>query len=163
MIRCLDPNDIDELDKLSELAKRTYAEAFAHSMSTEDLQAHLEQNLGPNSFRGKRILIAGDFLGFAEIGPANYPEVDAKDEDGAIVRMYVDSNNQSKGLGSQLMEAALAEMKDCPRVFLDVWCRNEGAIRLYERFGFTTIGEKRLQLPSGPAEDPDLIMAREQG
>jgi len=163
MIRWLNSADIDELDRLSKLAKRTYVEAFAHSMSTEDLQALLEQNLGPDSFRGKRILIAGDFLGFAEIGPAYYPEVDAKHEDGAIVRMYVESNHQSKGLGSQLMEASLADLKNCPRVFLDVWSRNDGAIRFYERFGFTTIGERRLQLASGPAEDPDLIMVREQG
>lgn len=126
-----------------------------------DLAAHLDMRLGPDSFQGAQILVAGDFVGFAQIGAASYPEVGSGPGDGAIMRMYVLAEWQSQGVGSLLMKTALHELGDHLRVFLDVWAKNAGAIRFYERFGFRVVGERRLMLASGPAEDPDLIMVRD--
>lgn len=133
-------------------------------MSPSDLAAVLSESLSERAFvrmmELDRVLVAGEFEGFVQFGAADYPEVASGSEDGAIRRIYVEVPGQ--GLGSDLLTAALAEMRQCERVFLDVWVRNLGAIRFYERFGFTVVGERRLMLASGPAEDPDLILVRER-
>ena len=60
------------------------------------------------------------------------------------------------------MEAALAHPRllQAENIYLDVWERNQGARRFYERYGFTVIGAHRLELASGAAGDPDLVMVR---
>ena len=59
--------------------------------------------------------------------------------------LYIDdlcvlSDQRGKGLGSALLTRVieLARELECDRVELNVWEFNEGARRLYERFGFST-------------------------
>lgn len=151
----------ENLARLSRLARDTYAEAFGDSMSTEDLEHHLETQLGVDSFREAlredTVLIAGDWIGFVQFGPMRATDIDHGPADLELRRLYVLADHRGRGTGGLLMEAALDQMDAAPRVFLDVWEKNLGAIRFYERFGFKAIGERRLVLASGPAEDSDLI------
>ena len=54
--------------------------------------------------------------------------------------LCVSSDQRGRGLGSALLEHIIKTAKElgCCRVELNVWEFNEGARRLYERFGFST-------------------------
>lgn len=152
---------------LSCLAQRTYADAFGDSMPADELAAHLNDNLSEAAFGQmlliSRVLVAeegGKMIGFVQIGTANYPEVGTGPEDGAVHRMYVSREFQNLGLGRELIERGLQELSN-GRVFLDVWEKNLGAIRFYERVGFRVVGERRFVFPSGALGDLDLIMMRD--
>jgi len=58
----------------------------------------------------------------------------------------VDENARGQGIGSFILEEGikLARKKGCRRAVLDVDIKNEGALRLYERFGFRKFKEKSL-------------------
>lgn len=58
----------------------------------------------------------------------------------------------------KLLEAALhhPRLAHATRIFLTVWDENEGAVRLYERFGFQTVGTTRFTI--GAEDVDDLVM-----
>lgn len=55
----------------------------------------------------------------------------------------VDPAFRGQGIGTYILENAyeIAKEKGCKRVILDVTFKNEGALRLYERFGFKVYGK----------------------
>lgn len=61
----------------------------------------------------------------------------------------VDEHFRGQGVGSFILEEGitLAREKGCKRAVLDVDIENEGALRLYERFGFSKFKERILSLP----------------
>ena len=74
--------------------------------------------------------------------------------------LFVREDARRTGLGTALVEAAVARSRDrgCGRVELDVDERNEPALRLYERCGFSASGSRggrrllmRLPLDQPPA------------
>jgi diamine N-acetyltransferase len=161
------PGNARDAQALSELAKRTWAEAFGWSVDAADAQAELERNRSASHFRDPLasggILVAeltGDLVGYAQIGLADIPEVRAR-PGAAIHRLYVDAPYQGRGLGSRLLAAALGrpELSGAPRVYVQVWEENAGAIRFYERFGFRTIGRTQFTIGEGAVLE-DLVMER---
>lgn len=60
----------------------------------------------------------------------------------------VDENSRGQGIGSFILEGGikLARKMGCRRAVLDVDIENEGALRLYERFGFRKFKEKSISL-----------------
>ncbi len=60
----------------------------------------------------------------------------------------VDENSRGQGIGSFILEEGikLARKMGCRRAVLDVDIENEGALRLYERFGFRKFKEKSISL-----------------
>jgi ribosomal protein S18 acetylase RimI-like enzyme len=65
-----------------------------------------------------------------------------------LSNVAVDPHHRGQGIGTFILENAfkLAEEKGCERVLLDVTLGNEGAQRLYERFGFKVYGKKDPKL-----------------
>jgi len=59
-----------------------------------------------------------------------------------VFSMWVDPELRGRGIGQRLVEAVIAWARttDRPRVVLSVNEANQGAIRLYERCGFTPTG-----------------------
>ena len=167
-IRRAEPQDIQNL---SALAQKTYTDAFGFSFFPDDLTAHLQSNLSPANFAymlaHDTILVAeadGQMIGFVHFGDAaGY--VDAPTStDGALHKLYVLAEFQNQRVGSQLMDAALAEMasQGIEAVYLDVWEHNPGATRFYQRYGFVVIGERGFDVESGAETSLDLIMVRRQ-
>ena len=156
-----------DVDPLSELACRTYVDAFGHSFLAADLKNHLEVHLSPENIRRihekDTVLLAEidhQMVGFCQFGQASdFPDTD-QDSDGVIKRLYVLRGYQNQGIGSLLMKAALDQMRaeKFQRVFLDVWEHNPGAIRFYQRFGFEVVGKKPFAVASGIATSDDLVM-----
>jgi diamine N-acetyltransferase len=157
----------DDLAALSALARQTYADALGHSFSAPDLAAHLESGLADDYFRQAFeedvFLLAeaeGRLVGFVQFGPLRISVPAPTTRDQELRRIYVHAGFQNRGIGRQLMEAALGHprLKGAANVYLDVWEQNRGARRLYERYGFDVIGGHRLLTASGSAADQDLIM-----
>lgn len=148
---------------LSALAIETYTQAFGHSFSPADLAAHLENNLSLRRFEQilseDTVLLAetgGRMVGYVQFGRL---EGSADQE---LRRLYVHSDFQNQGIGSKLMEAALAqsELQNTQRIVLDVWEHNPGAQRFYARYGFVVVGTQPFEAESGTQTSLDLIMVR---
>ncbi len=60
-----------------------------------------------------------------------------------LSNIAVDTAFRGQGIGSYILKNAikLAEDAECQRVILDVTMDNEGALRLYERYGFKVFGK----------------------
>ena len=73
---------------------------------------------------------------YAGVEPISWKEL--RDECGYVHDLVVDETHRGKGVGSALIDAALAWMKErgLPRVVLWTAQRNDGAQRLFEHLGF---------------------------
>ena len=97
-------------------------------------------------------------IGYAVLTTAILPG--STPADAEIKRIYVLSRWHGTGLGRVLFEAAEAEARSrgAERLVLSVYKKNVKAIRFYEKFGFTTIGETLF--PGFDIEFGDFVMAR---
>lgn len=166
-IRPANPGDAPAL---CALAQKSYADAFGASMLPGDLEAHLEQHLAPENIQGilrdDNVLIAendGQLVGYVQFG--HYSQGEAEKNACELRRLYVLSEFQNRGTGTQLLRAALAhpQMQNAREIYLDVWERNHGAIRLYERFGFRVVGKHKFRVASNAETDFDFVMVRTVG
>src|SRR5437762_9219529 len=114
-----------DIAALSELAIKTYSDAFGHTFSDSDLTAYLKQNLSPGRFA--RILdqdvvllaeVGDRLIGYVQFGAANLSS--AHKEDQELRRLYVDAEFQNEGYGNALMEAALRhpQMQGAASIYL---------------------------------------------
>ncbi|MEI9889012.1 MAG: GNAT family N-acetyltransferase [Rhizomicrobium sp.] len=157
VIREAGPADVPAL---AAFARLTYTRAFGASFAPADLAHHLAHRLSDAYFaealRGDTILLAfdGELIGFAQVGSGADGE--------QIRRLYVHPERHGRGLGTTLMRAVLTlpRLQNATRVYLDVWEKNEGARRLYERFGFCIVGTVPFVTPSGVVTGHDLLMMR---
>ncbi|MDO9086056.1 MAG: GNAT family N-acetyltransferase [Anaerolineaceae bacterium] len=159
-----------DLESLSSLAIRTYIDAFGYSFTREDLADHLQNNLSQKNFEiilQKDIVILAEttekMVGFIQFGITGNFDENKADRNWAIQRLYVLNDFQQQGIGGLLMQAALDEMKHqkVTRIYLDVWEKNPGAIRFYQRYGFKVIQKRDFVVASGKQTSQDLIMVWE--
>ena len=167
-----------DAEALGALARTTYVEAFGATMHPDDLAAHLEHKLSLERFQEvpneHAFLVAetdGDLVGFVQFGPAELDAawltepVELRPDDGYLERLYVRAAHQNRGVGSELLSAALRHPRlgGCHTVFLDVWAENAGAVRFYARHGFVTVGALPFYAAaSGEKIGVDDLMARFQ-
>ena len=152
-----------DLAALAAFSVATYVAAFGHSFAPDDLAAHLAARLSEARWREyldeDRILVAidaGAIRGFVQFGATGDPGVME------LRRLYVDPKRFGEGIGSRLLDAALADpmLADAACLELDVWEDNPGAARLYRRFGFVPAGRRAFRSPSGEVTGYDIIMRR---
>jgi len=80
---------------------------------------------------------------------------------GSIGAFYVRPQYRGQGVGDALMKAALEEAaKRVEHVTLTVTASNEGAIRLYERNGFKTVGRLIANIRVDGVDHDELSMHR---
>lgn len=166
-------SELGDADSLSALAARTYSEAFSHSMRASDLAAHLRNNLSPERVRkmiGEDTLLFAyeedRLIGFVQFGDARVGNestepLRVQPGDKEVRRLYVLAEFQNLGVGTRLMDAALADRRlISANVYLSVWEDNGGAQRFYERYGFAKVGEQGFQVESGEETGVNFIMVR---
>ena len=80
---------------------------------------------------------------------------------GVIGGFYVRPAHRGKGVGDALMKAALEEAANCvEHVTLTVTASNAGAIRLYERHGFSVVGRHPASIRVDGKDHDELTMHR---
>ena len=163
VIRLAGPSDVPAL---SELAKRTWADAFGKPLSPEDLAAELAESRSEayftNALKKTTILLAeqdGALRGYIQFGDVEIPEVEVRSGDRGLRRLYVDTETQGQGLGRRLMDAALDHpgLESADRIFLTVWEQNQRAMHLYQSFGFKTVGTTSVRIADKEVGE-DLVM-----
>ena len=164
------PATLSDVPALTELAKRTWSDAFGQSVSPDDEAVELEKTRSEtyfiNALREKTILVAEGgqaLLGYVQFGDVEIPEVEVRPGDQGLQRVYVETALQRRGLGRRLVNAALEHprLATAPRIYLTVWERNERAVRLYESLGFQTVGTTTVTIGSEEVGE-DLVMLLER-
>lgn len=86
--------------------------------------------------------MGGQVIGFSCFGETEYtPSARA----GEIMALYLLRDFQGRGLGFQLMKAAMEELNKMPQIILWVLEGNERAIHFYESLGFRFDGARRSE------------------
>ena len=159
-----------DLPALAELAKHTWLDAFGDSVSADAAAAEAEETRSEEYFRTAlrtdTILVAedgGQLVGYVKFGDVEIPEVDAEPGAGGLHRVYVETALHGRGIGRQLMQAALSNprLKAAHRVYLQVWEENRAAVGLYESLGFRTVGTTRVTIGTDEVGE-DLVMVLER-
>jgi diamine N-acetyltransferase len=157
-----------DIPALAALAKETYSEAFGHSVTPADLADQLEATRSESYFDEAidedTILVAtaqDRLVGYLQFGPARIPVEGVSSRDQELRRLFVLSAFQRRGLGTSLLEAALAHpgLANAENIYLDVWDENVAAWRLYESYDFKVVG--RVDFVIGARVlGQDLVMVR---
>jgi len=169
-IRAATPADAEQL---AALAERTFVETFIDGFGipypTDDLAAFKAEVFSLDATRDRLVRpghewevaeLDGRIVAFSEVGPASMPHPDCRPEQAELKRLYVGSEAQGLGLGTALLERALARMEKRPGPqWLSVWSGNDKAQRLYRRYGFDKAGE--YQFPVGAWRDHEFIFRRD--
>ena len=82
-------------------------------------------------------------------------------ETGEIIAIYILAEYYGTGLGRQLMEAGLEQLKEYPQVCLWVLKENRRAVRFYEKCGYRPDGEEKY-LQSVDAAEIRMVWKRRQ-
>jgi ribosomal protein S18 acetylase RimI-like enzyme len=156
-----------DLASLADVAARTYAHTFGHTMTPAALTEELEEYRSEKYFRAAMqhdtilVDVEGDrVLGYAQINDVAFPEVAAEAGDQLLDRLYVDTAAQGRGIGRALVKAALAHprLAQARRVFLQVWSENARALKLYRSLGFEVVGTTRLGVGDLQTSDEFIMM-----
>ncbi len=158
---------------LGELGRQTFIDTFVTGFGipypAEDLAAFLDASFSAETIRtklrepGAAWWVAekdGRLLAFANTGPNTLPHPDARARLAELRRLYVSNPAQGTGLGTRLLETALAWMEahtDGP-LWIGVWSGNLKAQKLYAAWGFEKVGE--YQYPVGRWMDDEFILRR---
>lgn len=155
---------------LADIAATTFVQAFGHLYPREDLEEHLATALAPAV--QERIIkdpeVAAWFavstegapVAFAVAGNCKLPVAGLEPAAGEIRNLYVRAGLQNHRLGTRLLVEALdwLSARGKSPLYVGVWSQNLGAQRLYERFGFTKIGE--YEFPVGRTRDREFILRK---
>ena len=163
------PVQIAELEALRQLAKDTFVTAFASQNTPEDMNEYVKENFSTEYFQ-QLFHTPGTFFFFAcrgqeIVGYLKLNTEDAQTEQELeqaleIERIYVHEGYQGQGLGQQLLNFSINYARQLSKVWiwLGVWEKNRGAIRFYERHGFSTFSQHDFYL--GKDLQIDLLMKR---
>jgi len=155
--------------QLSEVAEKTFRDAFGAVNSAEDMDVHCRSSYGERiqadeiSSPNMTTLLSEDekrLVGFAQLRWAGAPKCVLAKSPGEIQRLYVLSDWHGKGAARDLMNACIEEMSvhGSDVVWLGVWERNQRAIAFYKKFGFVEVGDHAFFL--GSNRQRDIVMAR---
>lgn len=156
-----------DVKKLEQISRQTYFDAFSGENSPENMKAYLDSSLSEEVLLKELKEPKSEFY-FAEFKQKviGYFKVNFGDaqtelrENNAmeLERIYVIRKFQGKKMGQELLNKALeiAKKNQLDYLWLGVWERNQGAIRFYERNGFSMTGSHPFRM--GDELQTDLIM-----
>ncbi|UCS92178.1 GNAT family N-acetyltransferase [Echinicola marina] len=159
--------NIQDIGKLKEIGKLTFAETFSSENSEEDMKEYLENGFSTEKLTSELKDQGAEFY-FAELDDKvigylkvniGQSQTEIKDENALeIERIYVLKEFHGKKVGQILYDKAieLAKEKKLDYVWLGVWEQNPRAIRFYEKNGFVAFDQHIFKL--GNDEQTDIMM-----
>lgn len=162
----------EDASQLSRLSERTFTQTFGHLYPPDDLDEFLRSAyaveewesllLEPHHATWLLMDSSADetVCGYALAGPCTLPHPEVADGDMEIKRLYILQEFQGSGSGTALFETSLtwAEAQTSGDLWLGVWSENYRAQKLYERYGFTKVGEYQFKV--GLSRDREFIFRR---
>jgi ribosomal protein S18 acetylase RimI-like enzyme len=155
---------------LAELGAATFVETFGYLYAPEDLahflaRAHSEAAYARLLEDDKVAIWLAEVqavppVGYAVAGTCKLPVEDLEERAGEIRQLYVRAAFHGHGIGTRLLVVALDWLGSCNRtpLYVGVWSGNDGAQRLYGRFGFEKVGEYEFAV--GQQRDREFILRR---
>ncbi|MEP7247129.1 MAG: GNAT family N-acetyltransferase [Gammaproteobacteria bacterium] len=155
---------------LANLSVATFVETFGHLYPPEDLQEFLTRACSPDACRklieepGNAVWLATfespEPVAYMTVGTCKLPVENIEPAAGEIRQLYVLAKYHNLRLGTRLMTLALDWLATEGRapLYVGVWSENDGAQRLYGRYGFTKIGEYGFRV--GTTIDREFILKR---
>ena len=137
---------------------QAWHEAYPGMVSSDYLERFTLERAEKMAFSWRdRLIVAKD--GDRVIDFVGYGDRGAEDPDtGEIFALYVLAEYYGTGVGKQLMDAGLEQLKDYPRACLWVLKDNARAIRFYEKCGFRPDGR---EMHSANVEADEIRMVLE--
>ena len=144
---------IDDAPTMAALGARLFTETYGPTHPEPELSRYLARSFAVSDVRDSiasddvTMLVAED----AEKGPIGYAFLRASPDPPAgvagdrvfeIVRFYVDTTVQGRGIGAALMEECFedARTRAADTIWLQVWKEAPWAVGFYERMGFIAVG-----------------------
>lgn len=162
--------NIQDLGKLKEIGKLTFAETFASENSEENMKEYLESGFSTEKMTAELndqnaefyfAELDGKTIGYLKVN-VGQSQTELKDKNALeIERIYVLKEFHGKKVGQILYDKAieLAKEKNVEYVWLGVWEQNPRAIRFYEKNGFVAFDKHVFKL--GNDEQTDIMMKLE--
>ena len=155
---------------LSELARRTFSDAFAADNTAENLAAFLDATYS-TAIQAReladpalRYLVAeqdGALVAFALLRTGTSSPFVADPTAVELQRIYVDRSHHGTGLAQTLMATVFdaATRLGAGALFLGVFERNTKALRFYAAQGFREVGTQTFVVGTDPQQD--LVLVRD--
>jgi ribosomal protein S18 acetylase RimI-like enzyme len=170
-IRDLKWSDFDDLCKAYYLLYDERDRGESHGIHLFDERPSLSDEVGWFAHLYKRVLegevitvvaeLRGHVVGSCTIEPAAPLRASERGHVG-VLGVLVHRDHRGAGIGSALLAAALERAPSkFPIVRLSVFATNVGAIQLYERFGFRTVGTIPRAFRRGSEWIDEVLMVRE--
>jgi hypothetical protein len=162
--------NVQDIEKLKEIGKLTFAETFSSENSEENMTEYLENGFSTEKLKTELTDKNAEFY-FAELDGKviGYLKVNVGESQTEIKiknaleieRIYVLKEFHGKKVGQILYDKALelAKEKNVENVWLGVWEQNPRAIRFYEKNGFVAFDKHIFKL--GDDEQTDIMMKLE--
>lgn len=159
----------NDVDRLQQISRQTFAETFAASNTEENMKKYLEEayslekltaEIQDHNARFYFAKVGGEVVGYLKLN-SGVAQTELKDERALeIERIYVLSSWHGKQVGQLLYDKAIEVARELKAdyIWLGVWEENHKAIRFYERNGFIAFDKHIFRL--GDDEQTDMLMKR---
>ena len=159
---------LEHIEKLQEIGRATFLEAFGHLNSAQDMQQYIEQSFSTaklsNEIQNKGsqfyfAIINTRIIGYLKIN-FGAAQTEPQDDSLEIERIYVLKEFHGQKIGQILYQKAveIALKMKVSYVWLGVWEENHRALAFYRKNGFTTFDKHIFML--GNDEQTDLMMKK---
>lgn len=154
----------DDADALALIGAATFLDAFAGTLEGAAIVKHCTVQHSPDAYReylanGAQGLLAEIEPGHAPIGftLAGAPDLPgAQDGDLELKRIYTLTRFHGTGLGTQLLDAVIAQSEGHERLILGVYDQNHRALAFYRKHGFETVATRQFNVGGNIYDDEVL-------
>ena len=160
----------EDCDALVALGRASFDAAFGHLYAANDLARFLQTAHAPETvarqIADRKVAYrlackCGRLVGYCKLAEgARFGAHSDATRPIALSQLYTDPAQTGRGIGSALMEWALAEARArrADAIQLSVWSENVGAQRFYQRFGFAKIAD--IDFFVGDHRDDEFLYER---
>ena len=159
--------NIQDIEKLKGIGKRTFTETFSSDNSEENITEYLDNGFSTEKLKTELTdknaefyfaELKGRVIGYLKVN-SGQSQTEIKDKNYLeIERIYVLKEYHGKKVGQLLYEKAIkiAKSKNAEYVWLGVWEKNPRAIKFYEKNGFLAFDKHIFKL--GNDKQTDIMM-----
>ena len=158
-----------DINKLQEIGRTTFSEAFAAVNTEENMKEYLEKGFSEEKLKGELsnqdsqfyfAQLDGEVIGYLKINIGQAQTEKLNLDALEIERIYLLKAFYGQKVGQLLYQKAIdiALEMQASYVWLGVWEENYRALRFYEKNGFTPFGKHKFWL--GDDEQTDLMMKK---
>ncbi len=155
---------IADTSTIVQIGAKTFKAAFGSYHTTEDMEQYLEANFNNEIIQSLIEQDTFNFMlgyerdkvfGYAMLREGIPPDCVSGLNPIELVRFYIIQDVIGLGYGSELMRACMKEARAIGHksIWLDVWEKNERAIRFYEKWGFRIVGNAQYTIGNDVTND----------